>query len=163
MGCRCTSVTLWRVVQESDDVELARAVWDAMDVQERTRFRSSSPPYGDHGPDIDMLKFVALELGAIDRLHQTIIAYTCQPKRFTVETARFLIEHRIRDPSWVFRWGVVLSHLDVVEMVARESTCAELWSCVEHFPRTKDPVKLRMLRSTLNAIDEKTHLCHFQK
>ena len=150
MGGRCTSVTLWRVVLETADVDHARAVWDAMDLQERTKFRNAAPPSFGNGPDLGMLRFVALELDALDRLRDLKHMYWA-PNRFTLELARFLIEHRIKDPYWVLVQAILLGHLDVVTTIARRwCTCTDLWKCLEFHYRTD------MFCVVSDAIVEKT-------
>ena len=137
MGGRCTSDTLWRVLCVSDDVEHARSVWAAMDVQERARFRSTDSQAYLCAMDLGMLEFVTLELEAVDRLRETSLAYSGLRRRYyTVSLARFLLEHRIKDPSSVLTEAILCGHADVTEMVVKHCTCNDLRECVERFQST---------------------------
>jgi hypothetical protein len=118
MGGKCTSGTLWKVVCDSDDVELARSVWAAMDAQERDRFQYRNERYMVGAPDLGILEFVALELKAVDRLREINLLYFGQQRsRFTVSLARFLLEHRIMDSLQLLTHAVSCEHFDVVETV----------------------------------------------
>ena len=133
MGGRCTSETLWEMVHASDEVQHARTAWSMMDAEERVRFRFATAErlYVGNGPSLDTLEFVASELKAVDRVRERSFTYQWRRSRFTVELARFLLVHRIRDPSWVLHEADACGHRDVVEMVARRwCTLDELWKCV---------------------------------
>jgi hypothetical protein len=157
MGGKCTSGTLYLVMFVSDDVELARSVWEAMDAQERDKFRSTKPPYLMSATDLGMLEFVALELQAVDRLREMNPVYTGQRSRFTVALARFLLEHRIKDSTKLLTEAVLCQHLDVVEMMVRASSCDEIWECMRQLQCISAPINADMLRVISDAILDKTH------
>jgi hypothetical protein len=119
MGGRCTWTTFWRTVCDSDDVENARIVWNAMEEDQEQSKWDGCKIVG--GPDIEMLQFVASELGLVDRLRQATITYGTDKgmRRLTVELARFLLEHQIEDAASVLSQATSLMHMDVVKMVSK--------------------------------------------
>ena len=111
MGGRCTSDTLWNAVCNVDDVEHARMVWEAMDTDQRDKFRLGAPSsFICNGPDVALMEFVALELGAIDRLHDMHFTYrleksrlreTCTPPLTHRATVRAFVD---KIPCMLLRW-----------------------------------------------------------
>jgi hypothetical protein len=156
MGGKCTSNTFCRVVCVSDDVEHARSVWEAMDAQERDKFRSTTQNCLVGAMDLGMLEFVALELDAADRLRDMNLVYSGQRSRFTVALARFILEHRNTGLSTLLTEAVLCTHLDVVEAVARASTRDELWKCMWHLQLISAPINADLFRAISRAILEKT-------
>jgi hypothetical protein len=138
MGGKCTSETLYLALFISDDVELARSVWEAMDAQERDKFRSTRQPYFIGTMDLGMLEFFALELEAVDQLREMHLIYSGHGSRFTVALARFLLEHRIMDSSTLLAEAIMCAHLDVVEMVVKHRYCtfSEMQKCIVRFQST---------------------------
>ena len=123
IGGRCTWTTFWRTVCDSDDVENARMVWNAME-EDQERSKSDGHEIVG-GPDLGMLQFAALELGLVDRLRQATITYGTEKgmRRLTVELARFLLEHEIEDAASVLNQAASLMHTDVVKMVSEHRLC----------------------------------------